>query len=159
MKLAARIDAIVERLVVSGIDIEAIAHAPWIRILDIEYRIGRSLPPTYRELVLRYTFPSIELGPIILFSNRGDHSYDDVSSAPFKDPILSPWLLRSGFFHIARTSCDDYDPVCLELKSPQYPREVSPVIKFNHEAILIEDATVPCCVIAKSFLGLLEDHA
>ena len=156
MKLASRIDAIAERLRAKGVEVEAVAHTPWI--LDIENRIGGTLTPTYRELVLRYTFPSIEIGPIILFSNRGDQSYNDVTSAPFKDAILSPWLLRSGFFHIARTSREDYDPVCLELKSPQYPREASPVIKFNHEAILLEDATVPRCIIAESFLGLLEDH-
>ena len=157
MKLSARIDAVVDRLRGKGVDLKPLKNPEWIS--DVEKQVGRSLPETYRDLILRYRFPPLEIGPVILFSNLGDRSYDDITSAPFKDPILSPWVIQAGYFHFARTSLGNYDPVCLDLSAAQYPKQSTPVVKFDHEAILCETPPVPCETISESFLSLLEEHA
>lgn len=157
MKLSARIDAVVDRLRDKGADLQLLQNPEWIP--NVEKRIGRSLPETYRDLVLRYSFPPLEIGPVILFSNLGDQSFDDITSAPFRDVILSPWIVQAGYFHFACTSVGNYDPVCLKLSTAQYPKQRTPVVKFDHEAILCERPPVSRETISESFLGLLEEHA
>jgi hypothetical protein len=157
MNLSARIDVVVHRLRDKGLGLYPIDNPAWIP--ELESRIGRDLPETYRALVRRYSFPPITLGPVILFSNLGDQSYDDVTAAPFKDPILSSWIIRSGFFHFARSSQGDYDPVCLDLSPVEYPKQSTQVVKFDHEAILCDNPPVSRETISESFLSLLEDNA
>ncbi len=155
MKLSQRIDAVVDRLRARGIKIHSIQNPQWI--LDIEQRIGHSLSETYRDLVNRYSFPLLEIGPITLFSNLGDWSYNDITSAPFKDPILSQWIAQAGYFHFA--SLESYDPVCIVLSAAKYPKQTTPVVKFDHEAILCDRPPVRREMISPSFLGLLEEYA
>ena len=157
MKLSSRIDAVVDRLRSNGVAFHALQNPDWV--LDVERRIGHNLPETYRDLVFRYSFPSLEVGPVELFSNLGDGSEDDIASAPFKDPILSPWIIRAGYFHFARISFGDYDPVCLSLAPSSYPKQSTPVVKFDHEAILCDMPPVASATISESFLRLLEEHA
>lgn len=157
MKLSARIDAVVKRLRDKGVDLQSHQNPDWI--LGIEKRIGRTLPETYRDLVARYSFAPLEIGPVVLFSNLGDQSFNDITSAPFRDPILSPWIIHAGYFHVACTSLENYDPVCLELCEAQYPKQCTPVMKFDHEAILCGRPPVSREIISESFLGLLEEHA
>jgi hypothetical protein len=157
MKLSARIDAVVECLLGKGVDFQPIEDPDWI--LNVERRIGCTLPETYRNLVLRYSFPQFEIGPVILFSNLGDGSDDDITWAPFRDPFLSPWVIQSGHFHFARLSSGSYDPVCLDLTAAAYPKQTTRVVKFDHEAILCELRPVLSTIVSESFLGLLEEHA
>jgi hypothetical protein len=154
MKLAARIDLAVERLQRMGVSFKSLSSAPWIG--EIEARIGRQLPDSYRNLVVRYSFPTLVLGPIELFANLGDASRDDLTIAPFRDPLLSGWLVRSGHFHFARTTFGNYDPVCINLNQAASPEQPVAVVQFDHEAILLERQSVSCAQIASSFLGLLE---
>jgi hypothetical protein len=156
MKLSARIDAIVERLRHAGVDVQLIENPPWI--CEIEARLGRSLPQTYRELVSRYSFPSLECDSVVLFANLGDPTHDDLSVAPFRDPILSPWLINSGYFHFARDASGGYDPICLDLASAEFPTQTAPVVKFDHEAMLCDQPPVRRTVVAESFLNLLESQ-
>jgi hypothetical protein len=156
MKLSPRIDAFVELLRHAGVDIRSIENPPWI--CEIEARLGRPLPQTYRELVIRYSFPSLECDSFVLFSNLGDGSRDDLSVAPFRDPILSLWLTSAGYFHFARDASGSYDPICLDLAPAQYPRQSTPVVKFDHEAVLCDQPPVRKTVIAESFLDLLESQ-
>ncbi len=130
-----------------------------IGVFDIEQQLGQALPETYRNLVLRYSFPPIEIGPVVLFSNFGDRSDDDITSATFKDPILSSWIIEAGYFHFGRTSRGNYDPSCLKLSATPYPKLTTLVVKFDHEAILCESSTVGCETISESFLDMLEQNA
>lgn len=157
MNIAARIDVAVERLRRKGWDFHTLEGAMWVDA--IEAKIDRRLPEAYRSLVLRYSFPAVEIGPVILFANQGEPSNDDLSIAPFKDPILSPWLIRNGFFHFARSSFGDYDPICLEITPTSLSKTLSAVVKLDHEAILQERTIVPRETMAESFLGLLLDYA
>ena len=88
---------------------------------------------------------------IELFSNLGDASADEITRAPFRDPILSRWLIEQGYFHFARLTSDNYDPVCLSIQ----PKTLA-VERFDHEAILQEQATVHRLQVAETFLELLE---
>jgi hypothetical protein len=157
MKLTERIDAVVNRLRRKGMDIRPLSQPEWV--VDIEKRIGCKLPETYRELVNRYAFPPLELGSIILFSNIGDGSYDDITTAPFQDRILAAWVAQAGFFHFAKSACGKYDPICLDLANSRYPKQGSLVMKFDHEAILCELPQVERHVVSASFLELLEEYA
>ncbi|MFN0017677.1 MAG: hypothetical protein ACKVP0_05410 [Pirellulaceae bacterium] len=157
MKYSLRIDRAIDRFRRAGIDIRAISESPWVD--EIETTIGGELPEVYRSLITRYSFPVLDLGPIELFSNLGDGTADEITLAPFRDPILSRWLIHQGYFHFARLTSDSYDPVCFSIRPMASPKEPLSVVRFDHEAILLEQATVRQVQFAESFLGLLEGAA
>ena len=154
MKLNERIDLAVARLIRLGIPIRPAEATPWIA--EIESKLDRPLPEVFRSLTARYIFSSFELGPVLMFSNLGDSSYDDITAAPFHDPMLSAWLIDSGYFHFGRTTTGSYDPICLDLKASLYPKTPTSVIQFDHECILQQLPSVERQVLAESFLDLLE---
>ena len=147
-----RVEKAIDRLRRSGVEMQPITRPPWIE--DVEAKIGGTLPEMYRFLVTRYSFPVIDLGPIELFSNLGNESIDDVTHAPFRDPILSHWLTRHGYFHFSRLTTDNYDPICFDIRGT--PKKALSVFRFDHESILQGQATVPRVEFPDSFLALLE---
>ena len=157
MKYDRRIERAVDRFRRAGIDIRPISESPSVD--EIESTIGGELPEVYRALITRYSFPVLDLGPIELFSNLGDGTADDITFVPFRDPILSRWLIQQGYFHFARLTSDSYDPVCFGIRPTASPKEPLSVVRFDHEAILQEEATVRRVQFAESFLGLLEGDA
>jgi hypothetical protein len=53
-------------------------------IEDLEGRMGRRFPASYRSLVARYCFPAFDCGPLFLFANTGADTWDELSSRVFR---------------------------------------------------------------------------
>ena len=146
------VDLAVARLREAGADIRPLANAPWID--EIERRLNLHFPPSFRALVGRYTFPLLDIGEVELFANKGDDSQYDLTIAPFRDPHMSPWLMRHRLIHIGHPYIGNYDPVCFDLSHQGHTE--SPVIQLNHEDILLQRNTVGRKAVADNFLTLLE---
>jgi hypothetical protein len=58
-------------------------------IEDLEGRIGRRFPASYRSLVARYGFPAFDCGPLFFFANTGEETSDELSVRLFNDPNMS----------------------------------------------------------------------
>jgi hypothetical protein len=121
----------------------------------LEQKLGHRLPTSYRSLVSRYLFPSFEFSPLILLANTGQSLYNELSTAVFRDRILSQTLLKNGFVQFARPSSGDYDPVCFDFNRPD-ERGECPVVRIDHEGILLKSAAEITEEIAPSFADLLE---
>jgi hypothetical protein len=152
MAIDAHIDALVDRLIEKGAKLRRVAHAPWIE--DVESQLGFKLPAVYRSLVTRYAFSQIELEKVELFSNLGDGSTEDLATAPFRDPHMSPWLISHRLVQIGRPSKGSYDPVCFDASSGNR----DPVIvQLDHEDILQSRKEVRKAKVASSFLSLVHE--
>ncbi|NJD68916.1 MAG: SMI1/KNR4 family protein [candidate division NC10 bacterium] len=147
------VDVFVERLQASGADLNSIERAPWLD--EIESRLGLRFPAFFRALVSRYAFPVLDLGKVELFANLGDGSQYDLTVAPFRDPVMSPWLAEHRLLHIGFPCIGNYDPICFDLTNAGSPEP--PIIKLEHEAILLARRTVGRAAIAPNFLALLAE--
>jgi hypothetical protein len=152
MNLDAAIDRIVERLCAEGADIRPLSTAPWVD--EIERKLRLSLPPSYKSLVRRYTFPLLNIGKAELFGNEGDGSDLDLDVALFRDQYMSPWLMQHGLLHIGHPYIGNYDPVCVDLSRSNPVKQA--IVQLNHEDILLQRLTVHRETIADNFLDLLE---
>jgi hypothetical protein len=146
------VDLVVERLRQQGADIHPITNAPWIN--EIEHRLKLRFPASFRSLIDRYAFPLLDIGEVELFANEGDGSEYDLTHAPFRDPIMSPWLMEHQLIHIGHPYIGNYDPVCIDLSRNDLVE--TPIVQLNHEDILLERQSVRSKVIADNFLNLFE---
>jgi hypothetical protein len=83
-----KVRELVARLEATGEPFEPISDAPWVA--GIENRLGRKLPPSFRALVLNYSFPEFEIGGVTVFSNLDDVSPMDITIAPLCRPVHVP---------------------------------------------------------------------
>jgi len=133
--------------------IQKFRYINWIE--PLEEKLGYRLPTSYRSLITRYIFPSFEFNPIILLANTGQTLYNELSSAIFRDRVLSQTLLKSGYAQFARPSCGDYDPVCFDFNRTAKNGEC-PIVRIDHERILLRSAAEISEEIAPSFAEMLE---
>jgi len=152
-------EAIIDRFVVkqqaSGIAIMAIGSAPWIDALVAQF--PRGLPVSFEALVKRYSFPVLEIEDIELFSNLGDLSYDDISTAIFRDKAIYETTTKAGLIQFARLRDGSYDPICFDARTTKNNREY-PIVRLDHEELLCNDRIKIKSKIADSFYKLLEDY-
>jgi hypothetical protein len=147
----ARIEAAVARLEAAGFPFERISVAPWIT--DIEGEFGTKLPQSFGLLFNRYRFPSFDAGEIEVFANLNDRACDDIGRAPFCDRFMSPWLITHRFLQFGRPMTGHHDPICFDLRSNS---NEPPVVRLDHEDILLERKKIRISAISPSFLDLLE---
>jgi len=139
------------RLCASGADLCQVDRVWWIE--DVERRLGFSYPRSFRALVTRYLFRSLEVGSVEIFANLGDGSNEDVTVAPFRDRYMSPWLIAHKLLQFGRPASGSYDPVCFD-----FGEEIAEpsVVRLDHEDILQERSEVHRQVLAPNFLALLQ---
>jgi hypothetical protein len=149
------IDKFVVKLHTSGITIKAINSAPWV--VDLAAQLSKALPVSFESLIKRYSFPVIEIGAIILFSNFGDSSYDDLSTAIFRDDTIYQKTTESGFIQFARPSDGWYDPICFDARITQKNHEY-PIVRLDHEEILNSGRINIKEYISDSFYRYIEEY-
>ena len=124
------------------------------RMEGLQQRIGRRFPPSFLELVSRFSFPAFEHGPLLFFANHSEETFWDLSRKLFLDPTMSPALLNAGFIQIGNPYFYNYDPVCFDCNhGATEPR----LVQLDHEAILCDDEIRIVREIAPSFVDLLKD--
>jgi hypothetical protein len=136
-----------------GIPVVAVNAAPWIE--PLEHKLPARLPPSFRSLVARYSFPSFEVGALALFANKGDGGEDELANAVFKDKVMVDVTHKAGFIQFARPADGWYDPICFDTGGRSKNREF-PIVRLDHEAILVNSRIVVREVIAKSFLAFAQ---
>lgn len=120
----------------------------------MEERTKLRFPKTYRSLVLRYRYQALEFEHGELFGNVGDGSEQDISYRMYCDPTLSSWLIERGFLHFGRPYLGDYDPICFDTRAGITLD--APVLKFDHEDILLGRDKVHREALAPGFFEFLE---
>lgn len=133
--------------------IQKFRYINWIE--PLEEKLGCRLPPSYRSLVTRYIFPSFEFSPLLLLANTGQTLYNELGSAIFRDRVLSQALFASGYVQFARPNSGDYDPVCFDINRTAKNGEC-PIVRIDHELILLRSTAEISEEIAPSFAEMLE---
>jgi hypothetical protein len=122
------------------------------RISLLQARIGRRFPPSFLDLVSRFSFPAFEHGPMLLFANHREETFWDLSGKLFCDPVMSPALLEAGFIQIGNPFFYNYDPICFDCNAgANEPR----LVQLDHEAILCHTEIYVVREIAPSFVDIL----
>ncbi|HEV7902304.1 MAG TPA: SMI1/KNR4 family protein [Pyrinomonadaceae bacterium] len=143
------IDGFVRVVSSVGVPVVAVKAAPWVE--QFEHKLPARLPPSFRSLVARYSFPSFEVGTLALFANNGDGGYDELANAVFRDKVMADVTHKAGYIQFARPADGGYDPICFDTGGSSKNREF-PIVRLEHEAILVNSRIVVREVIAKSFL-------
>jgi len=147
------LDRFADRLQIAGLLIGRIDDAPWIDAF--ETYLGRRLPPSFGALMRRYAFVPFEWGPVRVFGNSGADDKGDLIVAAVRDSAIWQATTKAGFIQFATSSGVNYDPVCLDTTIRRKNRE-SPIVRLDHEALLIKDRVVIVEQLAPSFAALLE---
>ena len=123
------------------------------RMEVLQDRIGRRFPPSFLNLVSRFSFPAFEHGPLLYLANHSEETYWDLSKKLFEDPTMSPMLLSAGFIQIGNPFFYNYDPVCFDCNlGATEPR----LVQLDHEAILCDGEIQIVKEIAPSFIDVLK---
>jgi len=147
------IDGFAARLQGAGLLIGRIEAAPWID--GFESRLGRRLPPSFSSLMRRYAFVPFEWGRVRFFGNSGTDDDHDFATAAARDPAIWQATIKAGFIQFARPPGVDYDLVCFDMTVRRKSRE-SPIVRIDHEMILVNGRAVVVEDLWPSFAELLE---
>jgi hypothetical protein len=142
------IDRLASSIAHAGHAIQPINDAPWIT--ELEQRLPKRLPVSFRSLVTRYAFPPLEVGELLLFGNMGTDDVDEMSNAIFQDRIIAEGTMRAGYIQFARPATGNYDPICFDARRPVSNREF-PIVRIDHEELLCRDRIRVSEKFAQSF--------
>jgi hypothetical protein len=137
----------------AGIPFAPANNAP--RIEEFESKLPARLPASFRSLITRYSFPAFEVKSLALFANLGDDEEEELSNAVFKDKTIAGVTLHAGYIQFARPADGCYDPICFDTNRRSKNREF-PVVRLDHEAILINSRIVVRETIEKSFFKFVQ---
>jgi hypothetical protein len=147
------IDGFVSVVSSAGVPFTPLPRAPWIE--QFERKLPARLPLSFRSLVTRYSFPAFEVNALILFANTGDEAEDELSNAVFKDKAMVEVTQNAGYIQFARPADGWYDPICFNTNYNSNNREF-PIVRLEHEAILVNSRIVVREMIAKSFYAFAQ---
>lgn len=143
---------VINRLVASiaqaGHVIQPISDAPWIS--QLEQRLPKRLPASFRSLVTRYAFPPLQVSELSLYGNMGTDDVEEMSIAIFQDPIIAEATMRAGYIQFARPATGNYDPICFDARRTVTNREF-PIVRLDHEELLRRDRIHVSEKLAESF--------
>lgn len=142
------IDRLASSMAQAGHVIEPISDAAWIT--QLEQRLPKRLPASFRSLVTRYAFPPLRVGELSLYGNQGTAGVEEMSIAIFQDPIIAEGTLRAGYIQFARPASGNYDPICFDARHAVSNREF-PIVRLDHEELLCRDRIYVSEKVAESF--------
>ena len=125
-------------------------------LAGVESRLTFRLPPTFRSLISRYSFPPFEIGPIKFLSVGAEETHTEFRFAVFADRFMSPFLFKSGFLQFARPAGGSYDPVCFDFRASARKSEPA-VVCIDHEEILCNERIRVTESLSPSFYLLIEE--
>ena len=144
---------------VAGIDpagnlFRRIESAPWVE--DLEAKLTKRFPVSFRSLITRYAFQPFEAGGISFFANTGGDSDEELVVAMFKDRFITEVTMKAGYLQFARPEDGSYDPICFDASRKVSNREF-PIVRLDHEEILCRDRIAVSEGIADSFYRFAAD--
>lgn len=142
------IDRLASSITRAGHVIQPISDAPWIT--ELERKLPKRLPASFRSLVTRYAFPPFQVGELSLYGNMGTNDVEEMSIAIFQDSIIAEGTLRAGYIQFARPASGSYDPICFDARRAVNKREF-PIVRLDHEELLCHDRIHVSEKLAESF--------
>src|ERR1700682_5116441 len=119
---------------------------------EVEARLPRKFPAIFQSFVTRYIFPEFEWAQVLFFENTPEtigYSGHELRVAVFQDARLFEVLSSNGYVQFGQPSTGSYDPVCF---APSGRQEDSPIVRIDHEDILIRGQVHVVETFAPSFL-------
>jgi hypothetical protein len=133
---------------------ESIKDAPWIA--QLEHKLPKRLPASFRSLVTRYSFATFEAGRLSFYANMGTDDINEMSVAIFRDHLIADATLKAGYIQFARPATGSYDPICFDARRSANNREF-PLVRLDHEEILCHERVYVSERVADSFYGFAAD--
>ena len=117
-------------------------------------RVGR-LPQLFELFAGSFAWLDVDLRICRLFANPPATDFVAFSTAMFSDPVLNNTLLPLRLVRFALASDCCYDPVCFDLSA--FDGDDCPVVRLEHESILMHDRVGKREVIFDSFRDLIRN--
>ena len=133
MTTDALIVAFVEALRTRGAAVSSGDNAGLLERLELELDVR--LPDSYRSLVARFDYGSINVGGITLYGTTPSDDYEAVHDAAVNDRVLYDVVRAAGFVPIGRPETGSYDPVCFDTRRAVAHHEY-PIVRLDHEQAL-----------------------
>jgi hypothetical protein len=147
------IDQFVRVIISVGVPVVPLNGAPWVE--QFESKLPARLPASFRSLITRYAFPAFEVGSLVLFANSDGHGEEELTNAVFTDRAIVEVTHNAGYIQFARPADGSYDPICFD-KRVRAGNQECPIVRLDHEAILIASRIVVGETIAKSFVEFVK---
>ena len=120
--------------------------------LDSIRRVG-VLPRLYEHLATSYRWPEVEIGVCHLLPNLPGDDLGPLGDSMFADPVLNNTLIPNGFSRFATAPNACCDPICFDLN--RFANDDCPVVRLNHESILMHDTLGDVETVFGSFRELV----
>jgi hypothetical protein len=104
------------------------------RLLELESKLPRRLPPSFESFLSRYSFTPFDASGISFFG-WGPTAVELFEVALPQKGSLSELLLPAGYFQIGRPDTGSFDAVCFDLNTQKQNREYR-IVLADHEEIL-----------------------
>jgi hypothetical protein len=127
-------------------------RASWIA--EMEAIIPAPLPPSYRSLVTRYVFPAFQIPGAFLFANTPEGTTHFELRRRLREPIAEELMATGGLVQFANPFQYNYDPVCFATGVGRRRKEF-PIVRVDHEDILLGRSGPKVIMVAESFLDLV----
>lgn len=124
-----------------------------MRIEEFQRILERRVPKSFRHLVTNYAFRPFQWGPVSFFGNSETYKLFSLHIAPLRDEVMWQAMRGAGFACFGRPEPANYDPICF---APSGSGREPPIVRLNHEAILIENRIKVVAEIAPSFIALAD---
>jgi hypothetical protein len=128
-------------------------ETPRVTLQELYQSVGGPLPGLYETLILSYQWAEVDLGRLRLLENLPP-ALQRLTKAITADAFLFRVLAQGGFVPFGKGPDVDYDPVCFDLSRRDEDGDC-PVVKFDHEEILIRERLVVVKEMAPSFRELM----
>jgi len=113
---------------------------------------SESLPMLYRQLVVSFRWLSVDLEIVRLLGNPPGDGLQPLANLMTADPVLENTLAPNRYVRFA-LAADCYDPICLDLN--RVTNADCPVVRLNHESILMHDKIGDVSTLFGSFRDLV----
>ena len=101
----------------------------------IHSRMG-TLPSLFEQLALSFRWLEVDLGLCRLLPNKPANDLKSLAEAMFTDPVLNETLIPARLARFALGS-ENYDPICFDLNQWDSATNDCPIVRLNHESILM----------------------
>lgn len=112
------------------------------------------LPTLFEECLASFRWLRVEIGPIDFFAHPPAPDCDVFAAQIMRDRHLFPALFKSRYIEFGKAAGGSYDPICFDLKRGR--KQDCPLVRIDHESVLIDGEPKVVSEIAPSFRAFLE---
>jgi hypothetical protein len=126
-------------------------------LLALYNAIPGPLPKLFEQMLLSYRWLRVEIPRVRLLGNPPGQGLSGFQEEVMRDPNLYPVLFSHRLVEFGKAAGGHYDPICFDLKRTKSGD--CPIIRVDHEAILIEGRVNVMAEIAANFRAFAEGVA